>query len=231
MIPLLIRPGTVLCLIFVVFVLTACSSLPEIRPPGPGLQPNLHQRCQSVFPAGPHQFVHAIEARLPDDSRVTAMGVVTLDPARGIVRCVIMTIEGFVLFDARHQQALTVDRAVYPFDSPEFAESMMADVRLVFSPPGKAVVTAGVFDNGLPGCRWRTADGSAVDVLLNPQQGWAIRQYDASDHLSRQVRAYAINQEGIPERIELSRYKFPRYTLKMRLLQVERLPQGDGRLN
>jgi len=228
---LLSRPGATLCLIFMVFVLTACSSLPEIKPAGPGLQPNLRQRCQAVFPAGPHQFVHAIEARLPDDSRATAMGIVTLDSARGIIRCVIMTIEGFVLFDVRYQQAVTVDRAVHPFDSPEFAESMMADIRLVFFPPGKAFVTAGVFDNGLPGCRWRNADGSAVDVLLNQQHGWAIRQYDVSDHLSRQVRAYALNPEGTPEKIELSRYKFPSYTLKMTLLQGERLPQGDERLN
>jgi hypothetical protein len=227
----LLKPAAALGLIFIAFVMTACSSLPEIKPPGPGLQPILLEWCQSIFPDAPHQFVHAIEARLPDDSRATAMGIVTLDPARGIIQCVIMTIEGFVLFDARYQQAVTVNRAVYPFDSPEFAESMMADIRLVFFPPGKALVTAGVLDKGFPGCRWQTADGLAVDVLLNQRLGWVIRQYDTSDHISRQVRAYALNPEGIPEKIELSHYKFPSYTLKMTLLQVERLPQGDGRLN
>jgi hypothetical protein len=225
------RPGAALCLIYIAFFLTACTSLPDMKPPGPGLQPIFREWCQAIFPAGPHQFIHAIEARLPDDSRATAMGIVTLDPDRGIIHCVIMTIEGFVLFDARYRQAVTVNRAVYPFDSPEFAESMMADIRLVFFPPGKTLVTTGVFDKGFPGCRWRTDDRLAVDVLLNRPHGWVIRQYDASDHVSRQVRAYALNSEGIPEKIELSRYKFPNYTLKMTLLQVERLPQGDERLN
>jgi hypothetical protein len=218
------------CMVLIVWLLMACSSLPQIKPARPDLQPNLRERCQSVFPAGPHQFVHSIEARLPDDSRSMAIGIVTLDPGTGVIRCVIMTIEGFVLFDARYQQTVTVNRAVHPFDSPEFAKNMMEDIRFIFFQPGGALVATGVFDNDFPGCRWRNSDGLAVDVVLNQQRGWLIRKYDVSDHVSGQVRAYALNPEGIPEKIELSRHRFPSYTLKMTLLQAERLQQGDERL-
>lgn len=210
--------------------LAACSSLPEIRPAGPDVQPHLRERCQAVFPAGPRQFVHAIEARLPDDTRQQILGIVTLDPEKGMIHCVIMTIEGFVLFDARQGQALTVNRAVPPFDSPEFAARMMADIRLVFALPGGTLTAAGVFKNGFPGCRWQNADGTAVEVLLNHRQGWAIRQYDAGDGLSGEVRAHALNAEGLPEKIELSRRRFPGYTLRMTLVQAETLFPDDERL-
>jgi hypothetical protein len=229
--PFSLRASAAWCMVLIVWLLMACSSLPQIKPAGPDLLPNLRERCQSVFPAGPHQFVHSVEAILPDNSRSMAVGIVTLDPDKGVVSCVIMTLEGFVLFDARYQQAVTVNRAVYPFDSPEFAKNMMADIRFIFFQPDGALAATGVFDNDFPGCRWRNTDGLAVDVVLNQQRGWLIRKYDVSDHVASQVRAYALNPEGIPGKIELSRYSFPGYTLKMTLLQAERLQQGDDRLN
>lgn len=224
------RISDILGMILLLCLLAACSSLPEIRPAGPDVQPRLRERCRAVFPADPRQFVHAIEARLPDDTRQQIVGVVTLDPGTGFISCVILTLEGFVLFDARQGQTLTVNRAVPPFDSPEFAARMMADIRLVFAPPGGVLTAAGVFRNGLSGCRWQDADGLTVEVLLNDPQGWAVRQYDAADGLSGEVRAYALNPDGVPEKIELSRRRFPGYTLRMTLLQTERLLQDDERL-
>jgi len=212
-------------------LLTACSSLPEIRSAEPGVPPNLRERCLSVFPGGPFQFVHAIEAGMPDDSRVPLTGIVTLDPDRNIIHCVIMSIEGFTLFDARHERSVTIDRAVHPFDLPKFAENMMADIRLIFFPPGGTFVAAGVFDDGFSGCRFLNPDRLAVDVILTPPQGWIIRQYDGSNRPLRQVRTHALNPEGFPVRLDLSRYTFPGYTLKMVLLQSERLNPGDERLN
>lgn len=225
-----LRLSAVLAMVLMAWLLAACSNLPEIKPAVPGLQPSLRERCQMAFPAGPRQFVHSIEARLPDDSRAMTLGIVTLDPDQGVIHCVIMTIEGFILFDARYQQTVAVNRAAYPFDSPEFAKSMMADIRLIFFLPGGQIEADGVFSNGFYGCRWLDSKGLAVDVVLNQQGGWIIRQYDVSDHLSGQVRASALNPEGIPEKIELSRHTFPSYTLKMTLLQAERLPEGDERL-
>jgi hypothetical protein len=244
MIASLVKSVAAFFTICLVCLLAACSNLPEIRPAVPGLQTGLRESCKMAFPAGPHRFVHSIEARLPDDSRAMTLGIVKLDPDKGVIHCVIMTIEGFVLFDARYQQTVTVDRAVYPFDSPEFAKSMMADIRLIFFPPNGKIETDGVFSNGLAGCRWRNAEGLAVDLVFKAklngyqaklngyhrQHGWIIRQYDVSDHLSGQVKAGALNPEGIPEKIELSRNKYPGYTLTMTLLQAEYLPEGDESL-
>lgn len=219
--------GVALCLLG---LLTACSSLPEIRPAA-GLPPDLQERCRSVYPAAPYQFVHAIEARMPGDAGMTLTGVVTVDPERNAIRCVVMSLEGFVLFDARQQQSLTVLRAVQPFDSPEFAENMMADIRLIFFPPGGVFMAAGLFDNGFPGCRYLNGKKLPVDVILNRSQGWVIRQYDIDDRPSRQVRASALSREGIPARLDFSRLQPPSYTLIMTLLQSERLEPGDERLN
>lgn len=219
-----------LCMTLIVWLLSACSNLPEIRSTVPGLQLSLREPCQRAFPAGPRQFVHSIEALLPDDSKAMTLGILTLDPDRGTIHCVIMTIEGFILFDARFRQTVTVNRAIYPFDSPDFAKSMMADIRLIFFPPGGPFVSEGVFSNGSAGCRWLNSEGLAVDVVLNQQRGWIIRQYDISGHLSGQVRISELNADGIPGKIEFSRHAFPSYILKMTLLQAERLPEEDERL-
>lgn len=217
-------------LLLLSLALPACSSLPAIRPSALPGQADIQERCRSFFPDGPHAFTHVIEARLPDESRMSAMGVVLVDPSRDWVHSMILTVEGFVLFDARHQGGLTVNRAVGPFASPDFAEKIMADVRLAFLPPPGRLTGAGLLENGFPVCRYEDDAGLARDVLGGRDFAWAVHQYDGSHSLSHRVRAYSRNAGGIPERIEISRHRFPRYGLKLTLLQAERLPAGDARL-
>lgn len=217
-------------LLALILTLSACSSLPEIRPSAPPGRADVRDRCRSPFPDGPYQLTHVIEARLPDETRSSALGIVLVDPARKMVHSVIMTVEGFVLFDARHHRTLTVNRAVGPFAAPDFGERIMADVLLVFLPPPGRLIGAGLLDSGFPVCRYEDDDGLARDVLAGRDFAWAVHQYDGSHHLSRQVRAYSQNAAGIPERIEISRHQFPRYGLKLTLLQAERLSADDERL-
>ncbi len=211
-------------------VLAACAGLPEIRPSTLPGQADIRERCRSFFPDGPHAFTHVVEARLPDESRMSAMGVVLVDPSRESVHSVIMTVEGFVLFDARHQGGLTVNRAVGPFASPDFAEKVMADVRLAFLPPPGRPTAAGLLENGFPVCRYEDDAGLARDVLVGRDFAWAVHQYDGSHGITHRVRAYSQNAAGIPERIEISRHLFPSYGLKLTLLQAERIPGDDARL-
>jgi len=119
-------------------IFTACSSLPEIKSSGLPGKVDIRERCGSFFPAGPYQFTHSVEARLPDESRSMVLGIVLVDPPRGMIHSVIMTVEGFILFDARYHRLLTVNQAVAPFDDPEFAEKIMADIKLIFSPAGRS---------------------------------------------------------------------------------------------
>ena len=213
-----------------VLTLAACGSLPEIRPSALPGQADIRERCRSFFPDGPHALTHVIEARLPDESRMSAMGVVLVDPSRQMIHSVIMTVEGFVLFDARHQGELTVHRAVGPFASPDFAEGIMVDVRMVFLPPPGRLTAAGLLENGFPVCRYEDDTGRVRDVLAGRDFAWAVHQYDGSHGLSHGVRAYSRNAAGFPERIEIFRHAFPRYGLRLTLLQAERIPADDARL-
>ena len=210
--------------------LAACGSLPEIRPSALPGQADIRERCRSFFPNGPHALTHVIEARLPDESRMSAMGVVLVDPSRQLIHSVIMTVEGFVLFDARHQGGLTVHRAVGPFASPDFAEGIMADVRMVFLPPPGRLTAAGLLENGFSVCRYEDDTGGVRDVLAGRDFAWAVHQYSGSHSLSHRVGAYSRNAAGFPERIEISRHDFPRYGLRLTLLQAERIPADDARL-
>ncbi len=222
--------GRIAGLLLMSLALPACGSLPEIRPsPLPG-QADIRERCRSFFPDGPHALTHVIEARLPDESRMSAMGIVLVDPSRQRVHSVIATVEGFVLFDARHQGVLTVNRAVGPFASPDFAEGIMADVRMVFLPPPGRLTAAGLLESGFPVCRYEDDAGRVRDVLAGRDFAWAVHQYDGSHGLSHGVRAYSRNAAGFPERIEIFRHAFPRYGLRLTLLQAERIPADDARL-
>ncbi|OPY09426.1 MAG: hypothetical protein A4E68_00520 [Syntrophaceae bacterium PtaB.Bin095] len=210
--------------------LAACGSLPEIRPSALPGQADIRELCRSFFPDGPHALTHVIEARLPDESRMSAMGVVLVDPSRQMIHSVIMTVEGFVLFDARHQGELTVHRAVGPFASPDFAEGIMVDVRMVFLPPPGRLTAAGLLENGFPVCRYEDDTGRVRDVLAGRDFAWAVHQYGGSHSLSHRVGAYSRNAAGFPERIEISRHDFPHYGLRLTLLQAERIPADDARL-
>jgi hypothetical protein len=79
------------------------------------------------------------------------MGVTELssDPER--IHAVMMTIEGLVLFDALFDGKLTINRGVAPFDSREFAEGLMDDIRLIFFKPAGNAVDAGLTEDGFPG--------------------------------------------------------------------------------
>jgi len=224
------RPGRCLWLMMIFLALAGCSSLPQIKPSGLTGNGDIRERCRSVFPAAPHQFTHAIEFSMPDGSRSTALGIVLVDSSRQMIHSVIMTVEGFVLFDARRHRLLTVNRAVAPFDAPGFAEKIMADVSLIFSPPAGQLTEAGVLENGFIVCRYRDEAGLTTDVMANEDIGWAVHQYDDDGRMSRQVRAYVQAVGGIPERIELSHHQFPRYGLNLTLLQAEQLSADDERL-
>ena len=124
-------------------------------------------------------------------------------PATGRYRSVLLTLEGFVVFDAEYDGRLTVHRALPPFDSPHFAEGLMEDIRLVFFEPDGPVVASGTLKDGGAVRRHRLPDGGTVDLELLPGDDWRIRRYDPSETLTRTVRATA--RTGGSERVPASR--------------------------
>ena len=77
----------------------------------------------------------------------------------------------------------------------------MEDIRLVFFAPDGPVVARGTLNGGGPVRRHRLPDGGTVDVELLPGDDWRIRRYDASETLTRTVRARrgTGDQHGFPE--------------------------------
>ena len=214
------RLPAALCLL----LLASCAGLPPVTPDGDALRSRADEAFApgAVFPEGRWQLLHAIHSELPGGRTFVMLGLTVVSSPGRSCRSVLMTLEGFVVFDGEHDGGLTVHRALPPFDSPHFADGLMEDIRLVFFAPEGPVVARGALDGGGPVRRHRLPDGGTVDVELLPGADWRIRRYDASETLTRTVRARhgPNDQHGFPESIELTASGGQDYRLTMTLLEA-----------
>ena len=214
------RLPAALCLL----LLASCAGLPPVTPGGETLRSGAEEAfaAGTVFPEGRWQLLHAIRAELPGERRLVMLGLTVMSSPGRSCRSVLMTLEGFVVFDGESDGRLTVHRALPPFDSPHFADGLMEDIRLVFFAPEGPVVARGALAGGGPVRRYRLPDGGTVDVELLPGADWLIRRYDASERLTRTVRARhgTGDQHGFPESIELAAFGGQDYRLTMTLLEA-----------
>lgn len=182
--------------------------------------------CAAVYPQGRWQFVHSIDFAMQDGSGGTVIGVTSL--AGDEITCVLMTIEGFTLFEAAYQEGkgLAVKRAVTPFDKPAFGEGLMGDVRMIFvAPPAKTMRYGRSADNASV-CRYTGIDGRILDILPAADDCWQIRTYTAALVMDRSIVGRLCRKEGdnlIPEHLELKGFGQAGYTLKMTLIHAENL--------
>lgn len=188
--------------------------------------------CSSPFPRGRWQFVHAIQGSLPHGMKTSAIGVTEISSCTRAAHCILMTVEGFVLFDGVLDEGITINRAVRPFDSPAFAQGLMDDIKSVFFPPQGQLTQTGTLKNGAQVCRYKQQDGTLVDVIMPLNGGWEIRHY-RQNGLIRSVHAYAGERpfeeknQHIPARITLSRDRPTPYTLNFRLLRAEHMGERE----
>ncbi|HSO17991.1 MAG TPA: hypothetical protein VLT88_00955 [Desulfosarcina sp.] len=205
---------------FVALLLAACVHLPPVQPVGGERRMGIEQRVRSVFPQGRWQLVHTIEARFPGGRRTFLTGVVVLSTTASRLHCVLMSLDGFVLFEAVDDGEVSVKRAFGPFDHAEFAGGVMRDIRLIFMPPGMppggAIDRCGLFADGGEGCRFRAAAG-VVDVIVEADGGWRIRQTAPP----RAVAAQAPGRNGFSPEMTLAADGAAGYTLTMKLLSAE----------
>lgn len=205
----------------------ACTGLKPLLPLDPARQSAVLEGCRRPFLPGRYRLVHALETVMPGGAKGTAVGVLVADPRTRGFRTALMTIEGFVLFDAEAGETLTVHRAVPPFDAPAYAEGLAEDIRLAFFPPGGAPASWGAGEGGAPACRFERADGRLVEVLTLPGGVIAIRLYGAGQELLKRVNMTLPEGSGLAETIEILS-GWPHYTLRLRLLESEAL--GDDRV-
>jgi hypothetical protein len=218
--------GIVCVLVGALLFINSCASLPDMYPAGGPAALEIHARCSAPFPQDKWQFVHYIEATLPGGKKGFVMGITVISPMTETIECVIMTLEGFVLFDARHDQGLMISRAISPFDKIEFAKGLMKDIRLIFFKPDGPFVGSGILEGGSPICRYQNFDGRIIDIITFPDNAWEIRQYGRDLRISRTVRASSPTKVGrsgrrvIPSRLELRAQGLLGYELSMNLVSA-----------
>ena len=197
--------------------LVSCSILPVIKPGAPAA--DTLQRCRQPFLDSPHRFVHTIEAALSGGGMGTVVGVTVFNPASETIHSAIMTIEGFVLFDAQYDKGVRVHRAVPPFDGEHFAANMMGDISLMFLAPHERLSNAGRLEDGSSICRYEGED-RIVDVIVHQDDTWEIGTYANRQERLRKIRAFTI-RDRIPETLELTGFGFREYTLRLKLISAE----------
>ncbi len=206
----------------------ACARLPEIRPADGGA-PGRAALARSIYPGGDWQFLHAIEATGPGGRTQTMLGLIQLTPEHNGIHCVMMTLEGLVIFEADYDgRELHTSRAVAPFDKPGFAEGIMADLQLIFLAPAQPPSASGRTPEGARVERYELANGRTQDLMLRPDGGWEIRRFDSHHRPDRTVRcdpAAGRSAQGFPNRLALEAPGLTGYHLTMSL--IEAVPLGN----
>ncbi|NTW17541.1 MAG: hypothetical protein HGA41_08840, partial [Syntrophaceae bacterium] len=155
-------PGRWVIVVAVMALIISCARLPVIKPVDPEAMQDTRERCRRPFLDSPYRFIHSIEVSFPGGRRGTVVGITLVDPSDKTVHSVIMTIEGFVLFDARYANEVRVNRALPPFNAEQFAGYMMDDVRLMFIAPEGKLADAGVRADGSTVCRYHGNKGTTI---------------------------------------------------------------------
>jgi len=194
----------ILLLLSVLGFILSCSSLPQVYPAGGSADPQPARTCRGPFPDGDWQFLHSIEATLPGGKKGFLMGLTVISSSNRSVRCVLMTLEGFVVFDALYDGKITVKRAVTPFDAEAFANGLMEDINLIFFKPTESVITSGFLINGSAVCRYQKSDGRMVDIIDQGKHTWEIKQYLPDYRLVRTVKIMSTAEPDSAGRKEIS---------------------------
>lgn len=211
------------CILLLALLPLACARLPEIREAEPAVAQRTAADCVAIFPRGAWQFTHAIQFFPPDGSSQTLMGIVRLVSEAQRFHCVMMTIEGLVLFEAEYDGAIRIHRAIAPLDKPGVAEGMLEDIRLIFFAPGQPCSSAGLSQEQTRICRYPVADGGRQDILLTADGAWQIQRYNAQRRLVRSVAPLSpedIQPDRLATRLELKAHGLAGYRLVMRLMEA-----------
>jgi len=203
--------------LFAALVLCAgCLTAPE-TPQLPGAPEDL-DRCVAMFPSEPWECVHAIEAVIQGGMSSSLLGITKGDPKGRRLHTVLLTPEGFILFEAeQHGDTISVLKAVAPFDSPAFAKGLMEDVNLLFLPPQGGASKWGRTADGAVLCQWERPAGYREDISLSSVM--RISLLDGHGDLVKEALLTAPFVKGLASRMELSAHKPAPYKLKMTLLR------------
>jgi hypothetical protein len=216
----------ILLLLSVFGLILSCSSLPQVYPARDSADPQPGRTCRGPFPDGDWQLLHSIEATLPGGKKGFLMGLTVISSSNRTARCVIMTLEGFVVFGALYDRQIAVTRAIAPFDSEVFANGLIDDINLIFFKPAGSIMTSGFLKSGEAVCRYQKPDGRIVEIISRVEDNWEIRLYLRDYRLARTVKSISAKEpaladrKGISDKIELNAHGSPGYALVMDLVEA-----------
>jgi hypothetical protein len=202
--------------------MTACARLPRIDPYLAGHSPAAAPACRDLFPNGRWQLFHSIEATLPGGDKQMLTGVSVLSSENRSIRWALMTVEGFTIFSGRWNGALTVDRAVPPFDRPGFAQGLVEDLKLLFFAPGEPLLATGRLSQGDPVCRFGSSDNT-IDIAMGKEGSRIVRQYGPNHRLARSVVADTPSDMArgkFPGHLTLKHHGIIGYQLELKLIEA-----------
>jgi hypothetical protein len=192
-----------------------CLSVPE-TPLLPGAPEDV-DRCVALFPSGPWECVHTIEAVIQGGMSSSLLGITTGDPAGRTLHTVLLTPEGFILFEAEQRDnKISVLKALAPFDSPAFARGLMEDVSFLFLVPEAAPSKWGRTTDGTVLCRWESPDSSRKEIRC--QTAVKITLQDRHGDTIKEALLTGPFVNKLASKIELRVYKPAPYRLKLNLL-------------
>ncbi len=205
------------CLLGFLVLLIGCASPPK-KTLAPGSLDDL-RGCYAIFPEEPWEAVHRIEATIRGEGSSSLLGVTKGEPLERRLQSLLLTPEGFILFDAELSEAgIVVRKAVAPFDSPAFASRLMEDVSLLFLPPQGKPTTWGKETNGKVICKWENPDNS-TEITGSMDSGWRILRQNKKGKVVKEIISIGPFVNGLASRIELRAFKPTPYRLRMTLVQ------------
>jgi hypothetical protein len=206
-----------ICLLGSLILSIGCVSLPEktLTPGSPEDLPG----CYAIFPAEPWESVHRIETNIREGS-FTLVGVTKGEPSERRFQSLLLSPEGFVLFDAEcRENGFAIRKAVAPFDSQAFARGLMEDVTLLFLPPQGKPAIWGKETDGTMFCKWEGPKGSRIEIKGSTESGWQILSRDKYGEVIKEVVLNGPFVNGLASRMELHAFKPASYRLKITLVQ------------
>ncbi len=176
--------------------------------------------CLTIFPPGPWESVHKIEATFSGGTSFTILGVTKGEPFERRLHSLLLTPEGFTLFDGELWKGeIVVRKAVPPFDSPALAKNMLEDVAFLFFAPVGSPVSWGTAADGTRVCLWTNPNGFHPEIRETPDQGWQILLRDDQGRETKKVSLTGPFVQGLAAYMELRVLRPVSYTLKMTLVQ------------
>jgi len=224
-------------LLFQICLLVSCSTIPAIKPLDVKQSTDIKHKCSLFFPKHPQQFVHSIEASMPGGKKGFMIGITQIFPAKKKIHCIMMTIEGLILFEAVYDKDLEIRRGISPFDSVDFAKGLINDIGFIFFKPN-LFLKAGVMENSDRVCRYKNDVHTIIDIIINSRQDinpllyLTMHQYQ-NQKLTRTVNAYYNKNSDLsitmefPSEIKLISHTFPEYSLKLKLVETERINSNN----